>query len=682
MRGIRGDAVSMIFQEPMTSLNPVHTVGEQIIEAIRPASPASTAAEARSRATLEMLRLVKIPSPETRLDEYPHQLSGGMRQRVMIAMALACDPKILIADEPTTALDVTIQAQILDLLRDLRERTGTAIMLITHDLGVVAEIAHRVIVMYAGRIVEEAPVEPAVRRSPAPLHAGPPGLDPAAGQRRRRAPAAPSRASCRIPSALPAGCRFSPRCPLADARCKAEQPPAARDRARPSRRLLEGAARRRRLPTAAARVMQAKPLLSVAGLTKHFPVKRGIVFQSAVGTVRAVDGLTFDVAPGETLALVGESGCGKSTTGRMVLRLIEATAGHDPLRRPRCARTQPRRAARPAPRHADHLPGSLRLAEPAPDGRRHPGRAVRACTGSASGAASRQRIDELLGEVGLSAWHALRYPHEFSGGQRQRIGIARALASQPEADRLRRAGVGARRLDPGAGHQPPAGPQAQARPLLHLHRPRSRRGAPHIGDRVAVMYLGKIVELAPKRSLFAMPRHPYTQALLVGGAGARSHRPARPHPAGRRRAEPAQPARTAAASTPAAPAPRTAAARRSRCCDRSARKARSSPATSPRASRPPPSCRRAEPPYRPPAGGAAQARGRPARFRPRRARISFTQGSSPLPGRVRRNLRDHVALNAGSASRRSERASSAGVSAGAQQIVNGEADVAHSCRRW
>jgi peptide/nickel transport system ATP-binding protein len=158
MREVRGDAVSMIFQEPMTSLNPVQTVGEQIVEAIR-LHRSVTAAEARSRA-LEMLRLVKIPSPETRLDEYPHQLSGGMRQRVMIAMALACDPKILIADEPTTALDVTIQAQILDLLRDLRERTGTAIMLITHDLGVVAEIAHRVIVMYAGRIVEEAPVGP------------------------------------------------------------------------------------------------------------------------------------------------------------------------------------------------------------------------------------------------------------------------------------------------------------------------------------------------------------------------------------------------------------------------------------------------------------------------------------------------------------------------------------------
>jgi peptide/nickel transport system ATP-binding protein len=221
MRAVRGDAISMIFQEPMTSLNPVQTAGAQIVEAIR-LHRAVSAAEARARA-LEMLKLVRIPSPETRLDEYPHQLSGGMRQRIMIAMALACDPRILIADEPTTALDVTIQAQILDLLRDLRERTGTAIMLITHDLGVVAELAHRVIVMYAGRIVEEAPVDLLFADPQHPYTLGLLGSIPRLGSDGDERLTA-IEGMVPNPHALPPGCRFSPRCPLADARCKSEQP--------------------------------------------------------------------------------------------------------------------------------------------------------------------------------------------------------------------------------------------------------------------------------------------------------------------------------------------------------------------------------------------------------------------------------------------------------------------------
>ena len=221
MQAVRGDAISMIFQEPMTSLNPVQTVGDQIVEAIRLHRPVGVA-EARARA-VEMLRLVKIPSPETRLDEYPHQLSGGMRQRVMIAMALACDPKILIADEPTTALDVTIQAQILDLLRDLRSRTGTAIMLITHDLGVVAEIAHRVIVMYAGRIVEEAPVDLLFADPQHPYTLGLLGSIPRLGSDGDERLIA-IEGTVPNPFALPAGCRFSPRCPLADDKCRSEAP--------------------------------------------------------------------------------------------------------------------------------------------------------------------------------------------------------------------------------------------------------------------------------------------------------------------------------------------------------------------------------------------------------------------------------------------------------------------------
>jgi oligopeptide/dipeptide ABC transporter ATP-binding protein len=221
MRAVRGDDIAMIFQEPMTSLNPVQTVGDQIIEAVQLHRSLSAAA-ARARA-LEMLQLVKIPSPETRLDEYPHQLSGGMRQRVMIAMALACDPKLLIADEPTTALDVTIQAQILDLLRDLRERTGAAIMLITHDLGVVAELAHRVIVMYAGRIVEEAPVGLLFADPQHPYTLGLLGSIPRLGSDGDERLTA-IEGVVPNPYALPPGCRFSPRCPLADEKCRSEQP--------------------------------------------------------------------------------------------------------------------------------------------------------------------------------------------------------------------------------------------------------------------------------------------------------------------------------------------------------------------------------------------------------------------------------------------------------------------------
>ena len=221
MRKIRGNDIAMIFQEPMTSLNPVHTVGEQIIETILLHRDISRA-EARNRA-LDMLRLVRIPSPETRIDDYPHQLSGGMRQRVMIAMALACDPKILIADEPTTALDVTIQAQILDLMRDLRERTGTAIVLITHDLGVIAELAHRVLVMYAGGVVEEAPVEALFGDPQHPYTLGLLGSIPKLQGEEERLAAI--RGMVPNPYAMPAGCRFNPRCPLADARCRSEAPP-------------------------------------------------------------------------------------------------------------------------------------------------------------------------------------------------------------------------------------------------------------------------------------------------------------------------------------------------------------------------------------------------------------------------------------------------------------------------
>ena len=322
MKALRGHRISMIFQEPMTSLNPVLTVGTQIAEnVVRHLGVPWRAARERAR---EMLDLVQIADSRRRLDEYPHQLSGGMRQRVMIAMALSCDPQVLIADEPTTALDVTIQAQILDLMLALKEKTGTAIVLITHDLGVVAETTERVVVMYAGRKVEEAPVETLFEE---PLHPYTRGLMRAIPRLDVEADAAGTRPRLQeIPGLVPlltrpiVGCAFAPRCGFADRALPRRAAAARRCRGRPYGRLLGSRARQGK------RAMSTAPVLEVEKLVKHFPIHGGLL-QRRVGEVRAVDGVSFSIARGETLGLVGESGCGKSTIGKTVLKLIEPTAG-------------------------------------------------------------------------------------------------------------------------------------------------------------------------------------------------------------------------------------------------------------------------------------------------------------------------------------------------------------------
>ena len=501
MRDVRGNRIAMIFQEPMTSLNPVFTVGDQITEAMRAHDRIASGGALRDRA-IAALQRVRIPAPERRFDEYPHQMSGGMRQRVMIAMALACEPDLLIADEPTTALDVTVQAQILDLLRELQQQTGMAIILITHDLGIVAEMANEVAVMYAGRIVERASGAAIFDDPQHPYTLGLLGSIPKIDETRDRLLAIEGH---RAGTVRPAG-----RLPLPSAlRVRRRRLHRAGSRAAPARR---GPSRRLH-PRAGRGTGVMSVLLEVEDLTRHFSVKRGLVFGKTVGVVRAVDGISFTLDRGETLALVGESGCGKSTTARLVLRLIEPTSGTirfegmditemrgDPLRKLR-RRMQivfqdPFASLNPRMTVGEILEEPLIV------------------HGIGDRVARRARVTQLLGLVGLASYHAQRYPHEFSGGQRQRIGIARALAVEPA---LVVCDEPVSALDVSI--------QAQVVNLLkdlqarlglsYLFIAHDLAVVKHMADRVAVMYLGQIVEIAPKDVLFSEPRHPYTRTLMT-----------------------------------------------------------------------------------------------------------------------------------------------------------------------
>jgi len=515
MRQIRGRHISMIFQEPMTSLNPVLTIGLQIKEPLL-IHMGMDEEQATARA-VELLTLVGITDPASRLAQYPHQLSGGMRQRVMIAIGLACNPKLLIADEPTTALDVTIQAQILELMKDLSRRLGIAVIIITHNLGIVARYADRVNVMYAARLVESGPAESVFGR---PLHPYARGLLTAVPRLDRGRAAKLSTIEGAPPNLLnpPSGCRFQPRCRFAYEACSqlpafAEVEPGhfAACHRTPEIEVLD---REPAAQTVHRGVMldDVGAMLDIRKASKFFPIGGGL-FGGKAKLVRAVNDVSLTVRAGETVGLVGESGCGKSTLGRLVLRLEDPTAGEiifdgtdlAPLGRRQM--TDVRRKMQvifqdPYSSLNPRMTVGQIIGEPIHVHKILPKDKIEA------------RVAELLQLVGLFPYMALRYPHELSGGQRQRVGIARALAVEPrvivcdEAVSALDVSIQGQVINLLEDLQ-------QKLKLTYLFIAHDLAVVRHISTRVAVMYLGRIVEFADSDELFANPKHPYTQALLA-----------------------------------------------------------------------------------------------------------------------------------------------------------------------
>jgi len=522
MRTIRGNEIGMIFQDPLTSLNPTMTVGRQIAEAVI-LHREVTKEQAFDRA-VEVLDLVGLPHARERIGEYPHQFSGGMRQRVMIAMALACEPKLLIADEPTTALDVTIQKQILELIDDLRRRLGMSVILVTHDLGVIAGRADRVAVMYAGEIVETTDTgtlfaNPRHPYTEALFSALP---DKAAEHQEQlySIPGAP-------PDLInpPKACRFAPRCLYAQDRCRREEPrllgespghqfacfyPVGGTEKKSA--AVTAAEPPPAAPSAVASVSADGTLLSIEHLVKDFPVTRGVVLQRRVGWLSAVADVSFGIRRGETFGLVGESGCGKTTIGRVIVGLDKPTGGVINFEGKDLAQVSSRGYRRQRRKIQFMFQDSYASLDP----RMRAGTILReplAIQGIGSREERQRRVEEMLDHVGLPRQAIERYPHEFSGGQRQRLGFARALMLSPElivADEPVSAldvSIQAQMLNLMNDLQRELG-------LTYLFISHDLAVVRYLSDNIGVMYLGKLVEIGPADKVYGTPAHPYTKGLI------------------------------------------------------------------------------------------------------------------------------------------------------------------------
>ncbi|MGH3614650.1 MAG: dipeptide ABC transporter ATP-binding protein [Pseudonocardia sp.] len=531
---IRGRRIAMVFQDPLSALTPIFTVGDQIAEALLVHGTVSRR-QAGARA-VELLDLVGIPNAAQRTRAFPHEFSGGMRQRVVIAMAIANDPDLIIADEPTTALDVTVQAQVLEVLRTAQQVTGAAIAMITHDLGIVAGFADRVMVMYAGRVVETAPVDDLFHRPRMPYTLGLLGSIPRLDSTGDH-PLIPIEGRPPSMVGLAPGCPFAPRCPMALDRCRDAEPDllpvAGGEHGAVSMQVgptLHAAACWRSgeiertdagpaevfgiddIPTVDLPPRTDRPtVLRVDELVRHYPVRTGTVLRRTVGTVRAVDGVSFDVREGEVLGLVGESGCGKTTTLMEILELTAPMSGSiEVLGRDVAGLDRRQRLA---------LRRDLQVVFQDPVASLDPRLPVGDVVGEPLAVHGmgreqiRERVRELLTSVGLRADHANRYPAEFSGGQRQRIGIARALALEPKLLVLDEP-VSALDVSIQAGVINLLDELRARLGIAYLFVAHDLAVVRHIADRVAVMYLGKIVEIGDVETVFGAPCHPYTQALL------------------------------------------------------------------------------------------------------------------------------------------------------------------------
>ncbi|UGT40392.1 ABC transporter ATP-binding protein [Nocardia yamanashiensis] len=516
---LRGSSVSMVFQDPLSALTPVYRVGDQIAEALL-AHGKMSRSEANAKA-VDLLGLVGIPDPELRARAFPHEFSGGMRQRVVIAIAIANDPELIICDEPTTALDVTVQKQILDLLRKARDITGAGVVMITHDMGIAATLADRVAVMYAGRIVETAATTELFRSPRMPYTVGLLGSIPRLDGP-PRTPLIPIVGSPPAMHALPGGCPFEPRCPISIDDCRAAEPPlqdtepghraaCIRTAEVGTRELFTAYRKEIPEPDEVAEIDARDVVMKVSDLRKTFPLTRGVVFKRRIGEVKAVDGIGFELHAGRTLAIVGESGSGKSTTLTQIMELLPPESGSieilgkDVATLTKADRRNIRRRMQivfqdPASALDPRLPISDAIAEPLRiDGR--------------SRDEISRRVPELLRQVGLRPEHADRYPTDFSGGQKQRISIARALALEPEILVLDEP-VSSLDVSIQAGVLNLLRDLQIERGLSYLFVSHDLSVVRNLAHDIAIMKSGRIVEYGPAEQIFSAPRDEYTRALI------------------------------------------------------------------------------------------------------------------------------------------------------------------------